>query len=208
MSSKEEEKTSIIYKQEKTNINDEELSEDDENYYSDSETDSSYNSSTSESNPDKGTIRNAFQGMNRNEIKNLIIPRSVKQIENEAFRSCVNIETIQIPKTCVEICERAFLGCEGCTKLVIPDSVKVIGKGAFSLMSNLKHITLPPSLKVIDSYMFQGCVKLEEVVCDNVCTIRKSAFANCGLLKTMVLPVVGDILIEEGAFLGCPNFDV
>ena len=73
-------------------------------------------------------------------IKEVVIPSSVTEISNEAFRNCYHLE-----------------------KVVIPNSVKKIGKEAFYECRELKELFIPDSVKEIGMETFYNCKKLEKV---------------------------------------------
>lgn len=119
---------------------------------------------------------NAF--MNREDIKSILIPNGVEEIECGAFQECINLEEI-----------------------IIPESVIKIGQSAFYNCKKLIEINLPPSLTVIDSFVFGSCFNLLSVhIPDSLTTIECGAFAGCNKLKEIELP--GDCLEEGKNFCG------
>ena len=119
---------------------------------------------------------NAF--MNREDIKSIIIPDGVEEIEDSAFKNCITLE-----------------------KIIIPKSVIKIGRGAFYNCKKLIEIKLPQSLTAIDSFVFAGCSNLLSVqMPDSLTTIECGAFARCNKLKEIELP--GDCLEEGKNFFG------
>ena len=130
--------------------------------------------------PDDVSIKkigaNAF--MNREDIKSIIIPDGVEEIEDSAFKNCITLE-----------------------KIIIPKSVIKIGRGAFYNCKKLIEIKLPQSLTAIDSFVFAGCSNLLSVqMPDSLTTIECGAFARCNKLKEIELP--GDCLEEGKNFFG------
>ena len=65
--------------------------------------------------------------------------------------------TVVIPDSVNQIKDRAFRGRFGLTAVVIPDSVTKIGEGAFAECSGLTSVTLPDSITEIIRYVFYGC---------------------------------------------------
>ena len=59
--------------------------------------------------------REAFSGV---ELKTIVIPDSVKKIDNRAFKDCYTLERVVIGKNVVEIGQRAFFGCTRLKELV------------------------------------------------------------------------------------------
>ncbi|MBR6516560.1 MAG: leucine-rich repeat domain-containing protein [Bacilli bacterium] len=103
-----------------------------------------------------------------NQITDIVIPRSVKNIGKNAFAFstnlktvvfeennilerlnekvfayCTSLESINIPFGVKRISEEAFANCSSLTQITVPDSVTEINIGAFSKCSSLESITLP-----------------------------------------------------------------
>ncbi len=66
-------------------------------------------------------------------LKNVIIPKTVKEIGQWAFRSCSNLVGIKIDEdsALTKIGKQAFYGCSNLDNITIPDTVIEIGVGAF-----------------------------------------------------------------------------
>jgi len=67
---------------------------------------------------------------------------SVKNIGQQAFNDCANLETIEIPNSVTKINARAFYYCTSLQTLEIPNSVTAIGGEAFSNCSSLETVTI------------------------------------------------------------------
>lgn len=72
----------------------------------------------------------------------VVIPDTVTDICNFAFRDCSRITSITIPDSVKNIGNLSFAYCTALTSITIPDSVKNIGYGAFRLCEKLKSITI------------------------------------------------------------------
>lgn len=119
----------------------------------------------------------------------VIIPASVKKIEEKAFKYCRNLASVtftpgsvceEIGASAFEQCyalaeitlpsgvktlgDNVFKSCSALTTLVIPDSVTAIGASAFASCSNLRSLTLPSSMTVFDKSMIAYCNKLSELI--------------------------------------------
>lgn len=96
-------------------------------------------------------------------------------------------------------------------EVVIPSeidgyTVKAIGSLAFS-DSNIKKVTIPSSVESIDTFAFESCPFLEEVVLrEGLKTISDFAFSNCIKLKEIVIPDSVEV-IGTSAFESCESLE-
>ena len=95
---------------------------------------------------------------------NTVIPDSVTEIGNNAFRGCAALTSVNIPKSVTKIGDRAFYGCKELTSITIPNSVTKIGDWAFSGCNALTSVTIPNSVTEIGDSEFYDCWNLEELI--------------------------------------------
>ena len=79
-------------------------------------------------NKDKSTLICYPCGKKENTYK---IPDSVTSIGDNAFISCINLESITIPDSVTSIGNSAFWDCERLENVTIPESVTSIGEEVF-----------------------------------------------------------------------------
>lgn len=77
------------------------------------------------------------QSFYRSQIKNVIIPSSVKKIGSESFFQCYNLEEVNLPEGLERIEWRALYGCHKIKTIVVPSSVTFIGGEAFNNMGRI-----------------------------------------------------------------------
>ena len=77
------------------------------------------------------------QSFYRSQIKNVIIPSSVKKIGSESFFACYNLEEVNLPEGLERIEWRALYGCHKIKTIVVPSSVTFIDGGAFNNMGRI-----------------------------------------------------------------------
>lgn len=77
------------------------------------------------------------QSFYRSQIKNVIIPSSVKKIGSESFSACYNLEEVNLPEGLERIEWRALYGCHKIKTIVVPSSVTFIDGGAFNNMGRI-----------------------------------------------------------------------
>jgi len=108
---------------------------------------------------------------------NSIIPDSVREIGDQAFRKCAALRDIAIPGSVTAIGRNAFSSCAGLTSIVIPELVTKIQESAFQDCSGLTNVVIPDSVEVIENYAFRGCSSLTSVIIPNPAVIiAESAF--------------------------------
>ena len=113
-------------------------------------------------------------------VGDLVLPNSVTNISDEAFKSCAKLTGIVIPNSVTSIGSYAFRSCTGLTSITIPDSVTSIGSGAFSSCTSLTSITIPDSVTSIEDKTFFTCSNLTSITISNsVTSIGKYAFDWC-----------------------------
>lgn len=77
------------------------------------------------------------QSFYRSQIKNVIIPSSVKKIGSESFFACYNLEEVNLPEGLERIEWRALYGCHKIKTIVVPSSVTFIVGEAFNNMGRI-----------------------------------------------------------------------
>lgn len=142
----------------------------------------------------------------RNVIKSVSFAVGVTAIEKNAFRSCINIESIQLPETLEFIGPWAFAGCNKLKSIELPGSVTYIGTYAFSGCISLEEIVIPPKVTVVSERAFANCNGLESVEIMNGKTyVGNEAFSRCKALKNVTIPENANI--HSQAFYWCENIE-
>ena len=138
-----------------------------------------------------------------NEITNLIIPNSVTNIGDDAFRGCSGLTSVTIPNSVTSIGDRTFYDCSGLTSVTIPNSVTSIGIATFKSCSGLTSVTIPNSVTSIGNSAFYGCSGLTSVnIPNSVTSIGTSVFCGCSSLTSITIPN-SVTSIESHTFDGC-----
>lgn len=84
-------------------------------------------------------------------LKSILLPNSIVQINNYCFYRCHKLMEINIPNSVTTIDDFAFSDCD-LTSLVIPESVKKIGDNAFSNNRHLMEVFFIGAEKPVYNY--------------------------------------------------------
>ena len=151
---------------------------------------------------------------NRTDLRTVMIPDSVTEIEAYSFNNCTNLSNVTLSKSLKYMGGRAFGSCEKITQIEIPKSLDNCGNsgyasyhGPFGACSGLKKITFEEGATEVSNGLFRGCTGLEEInIPDGVTKIESSSFEDCINLVSVNIP---DSVIKIGneAFAGCKKIE-
>lgn len=169
----------------------------------------------------------AFKATN---IKELVIPASVKKVEGSAFAYCPNLTKVTFAASNMELIEGCFAGCHklqsvtfpasltrdmtydmfrDCpmlTTVTLPKNLRTVPQQMFSGCKNLRKIDLPATITKIDGHAFSGC-PITDLVITNVTEVDDSSFMGCKSLKTITInKTLRDKLIDDNYWLYTTNF--
>ena len=158
-------------------------------------------------------------------IKEIVLPASLLEIEHGAFGWCHTLESIEFAENSklASIGSSAFYYCDSLTSIEIPDSVIIIGDYAFNRCDSLTSIEIPDSVtsigenafsdtnlvreengvSYVDKWVINCDSSLKQVqLRDNTAGIANSAFYNCSSLTSIEIPD-GVRSIGDSAFYYC-----
>ncbi len=131
---------------------------------------------------------------------------NVISIENEAFRECSSLTSIEIPSSVTTIGFNAFQNCSSLEKVIFEEDSQLttIVQDAFSYCSSLTSIEIPSGVTTIGGGAFYGCSNLEKVVFEEnsqLTTIGELAFVGCSSLTSIEIPnsvtTIGGFVFED-----------
>ena len=98
------------------------------------------------------------------DYERVFIPKSVTEIQREAFYNCYNLKEVAIEEgsRLKTIEDSAFCFCRNLAKITLPDGLETIGGCAF-LHSSLESVIFPASLRTIGQTSFASCKSLKVV---------------------------------------------
>ena len=144
---------------------------------------------------------NAFG--NCTDLRYVLLPDTIKMIENYSFSDCASLIAVSLPKSLISIGNCSFVNCAALTNLSFPDTLTEIGSLAFGGCSSLQHVILPKGIKEIAESTFADCANLVSVTCqDSLTIIGYKAFDGCTSLKNLMLSKNLE-KIGWAAFRGC-----
>lgn len=169
----------------------------------------------------------AFRATN---IKELVIPASVKKVEGSAFAYCPNLTKVTFAASNMELIEGCFAGCHklqsvtfpasltrdmtydmfrDCpmlTTVTLPKNLRTVPQQMFSGCKSLRKIDLPATVTKIGGHAFSGC-PITDLVITNVTEVDDASFMGCASLKTITInKTLRDKLIDENYWLYTTNF--
>ena len=115
-------------------------------------------------------------------IKSIVIPSSVKEIDDYAFYDCSNLSKVTLNEGLEQIGLFAFQGTK-ITSIIIPSSVNKICYFAFGNCSNLSKVILNEGLEKIGHFAFNSTKITSIIIPSSVKEIYSTSFLNCSKLK-------------------------
>lgn len=139
----------------------------------------------------------AFQGCVN--MRQIILPSTLKEIKSYALQGCVNLKSIIIPQMTEIIGDYTFADT-GLKSVIIPKTVLYLGKGLFSGCHNLDTVLINENILDVPECLFQNCTKLKKIrLHEKMQTIGDYSFDGCTELKELYVPD-SVIAIGEHAF--------
>lgn len=150
-------------------------------------------------------------------LKNIILPLTLKEIRDFAIYECHRIEEIYIPET-VEVLGESFVeDCFSLTSVTLPKNLKSLGNFAFEgdsalteinfnncdislpigalkgclSITNFEALFISKNIKSLPKQLFNGCKNIKKIDLSeytNLKTIENSTFAKCKNLEEVILP--------------------
>lgn len=135
---------------------------------------------------------------NKNKLNSIVFDKdsNINVIKRLAFNGCKNLKELRLPDSMLEIENNAFQNCTGLED-VYCNKLAYLGGSAFFGCSNLNTIDLGDNLEVIGSFAFYECSSLTLVSIPNSCkAIYNKAFAYCYSLEKLYIPS-GTVLYDD-----------
>ena len=145
----------------------------------------------------------AFSGVEG--LKEVIIPGTVKVIQDDAFSYNTEIEKVTIMYGVLSIGKSAFKSCSNLKEIIVPDSVVEIGQEAFYGCYNLTSVQLSNNIETLEAFTFRYCNNLTTInIPNNLKSINADVFTGCTSLDNLTIPA-GVTYIDSTSFVNCTN---
>ena len=134
-------------------------------------------------------------------LKGIILPDSIKKIVDHGFNDCSSLVSIEFGEGLEVIEDRAFINCGSLESINLPASLVELGEAAFNV-SNLQEISIPSGLTEIKDGAFANGNFEELTIPSNIKNVEKQAFAGNPNLKKVFIED-GVESIGKGVFDKC-----
>ncbi|MGM9643334.1 MAG: leucine-rich repeat domain-containing protein [Eubacteriales bacterium] len=100
---------------------------------------------------------------NCDKLTEIVLPDYVEYIGDQAFENCFALKSVTFSKNLKQIGTAAFRNCDELTEITLPEGFETLGARAFSANEKLVSISFPSTVKTIGSKACEGDEKLEKV---------------------------------------------
>lgn len=114
-----------------------------------------------------GKVVSRIHSMRSDSLKEVQIPDTVTDIDEEAFKGCRFLDKVALPKNLREIKEGVFFNCFRLRQVTLPEGLKTISSHAFKSCNLLRALTIPASVDNISEDAFEYCHLLQAVSKDD-----------------------------------------
>lgn len=153
-------------------------------------------------------------------IKSIIIPNTIKEIHNGAFKECYNLEKVVLGNNIEYMEDDCFDSCTKLKSITLPATLKSFTETSFDNCPELLAINFDsknPNYTSIDGIVFskdtstlicypEGKKDETYIIPNNVTNIFMYAIENNDYLKEIVVSENVDT-IQESAFINCDNLE-
>lgn len=140
-------------------------------------------------------------------VTKIVIPDSVKIIEDNAFLGCTSLTEVVVGKDVVEIGNAAFMNCYNLTSVTLNEGVYRLGHSAFAGCYDLQEITILDSVALIDKYCFTNSGLKSVKLPSTLYYLAEGSFMGCANMNKVTIPE-SLAIIDHLAFADCPALEL
>ena len=145
----------------------------------------------------------SFEGCTN--LKNVILPNTLRRLGNRTFYGCTGLGSISIPGSASNIGEYVFTNCTSLKSVTLGEGITALGYNMFQGCTSLASFSFPSTLENLGFHAFHGCTSLQSMVIPNtVKSIGTFTFQDCTGLKYVSLPAICATL-QSNFFNGCTS---
>ena len=138
--------------------------------------------------------------LNNQEINNLIIPESVKDIHDFTFQGCSSIKSLQLTQNITNIEKNAFKNCTNLSTVTFAAASCEDLENTIFDNNSIKNITFSENVKHIPSYICNNQPIQSITIPLNVETIGANAFSGCSQISHIYWNAINCSVIDNGVF--------
>ncbi len=128
---------------------------------------------------------NAFENINQETTKRIVVAASVTSVGKQAFKNCGELE-LEINGELINIGEQAFEKCTGLKSIKLGEGLTLIPFEAFKGCTSLTELVFPKSLTVLGENALEDCSALKTLVMHNTLkTVEDGVFSGDGALAAI-----------------------
>lgn len=116
-------------------------------------------------------------------LRQVLLPRTLRVMEEACFNACESLANIGLPKTLMSIGDSAFFGCESLSTVKIPNVTHSLGDRCFYRCSSLRTVLGGASVTHIGNFCFAQCVTLRGVPDSFISQAEENVFVGCEMLQ-------------------------
>lgn len=138
--------------------------------------------------------------LNNQEINNLIIPESVKNIHDFTFQGCSSIKSLQLTRNITNIEKNAFKYCTNLSTVTFAATSCEDLENTIFDNNSIKNITFSENVKHIPSHICNNQPIQSITIPSNVETIGANAFFGCSQISQIYWNAINCSVIDNGVF--------
>lgn len=145
----------------------------------------------------------AFNGCGSTVGLKLNLPKSLKELGENAFGNSGLYGEIVIPGTVSQLEGYTFKSCSFLESVIIENGVTALGGSCFDGCEQLSNVVIPDSVTSIGEYCFRGCTSLDSIdIPRSVTVFGRDVFTSTPISEANQPLIINDILLDHSSAVG------